>query len=139
MKLTETEIEILIKYLPEDKINDILNFQKIIDYVCEKFNLTEDQLSSSARSGVLPYVRMILVALSIKIFDPYKFEDNVFKPFKSKISNGISGMISIAVKKSYTMPRYYLTKLREYLETKQLDIKILETMEREILNRFEYK
>lgn len=134
MKLTETEIDTLVKYLPEDKITNILNFKILIDFICNKYNIIDNQLSSDKRNHEITKARFYLVILTIKIFDPYIFEDNVMKGIRTKISNGISNMLSIAFNKNHTIPRYYLNKSKDFLETHQIEIKDINKMELEILN-----
>ena len=138
MILQEKEIKILNKYLPENKIDDILNFQRLIDFICEKFKLTEEELSSKRRDSHVATARIMLVILTVKIYKPKYFEENGSKSIY-KLPNGIGKILSIAINKNHTVPGYYYTKMRQYLETNQIDIEYIKSLEVEVLNKFEYK
>ena len=137
MNLTEPEIDTLIKYLPEDKIPNILNFQVLIGYICDKYSITEYDLNCSSRKTEITKARFYLVILAIKIFAPYTFEDNVIKGIKTKTAHGIAKMLSIAIGKHYTAPRYYLNKCKDFLQTGQMDIEEINILELEALNKME--
>lgn len=137
MSLTSKELEIVNKYLSEDKINDILNFQRIINFICDKFNVTEDMLSSKSRKRQITNARMYLVALTIKIFKPKFYEKNGSMK-KERLPVGYAKMISIAINKSHMTPSYYYKTIKQYLEIGQIDIDYINKLEVEILQRFEY-
>jgi hypothetical protein len=139
MRLTAKELKIVNKYLPEDKINDILNYQKIINYVCENCNIDEKTIASNRQDERVTNARLLLVALTIKIFQPKYYEQNIILTKRKRLINGTSEMISKTINKSIKTTGYYFNKFKDYLTTNQIDHKMIDKMEIEILKTFEYK
>ena len=138
MKLTNNELEIIAKYVPNEQIDIYLNYQKIVDFVCLKCEISEEKLFCKTTKRNLTDARMLLTVLTFKIFDPYNFESNVIKDISTPLNRYINELIYKSIHKDRTIPRFYLGLFKKQIYTKEISLKDIEAYEVILLNSFKY-
>ena len=138
MKLTNNELEIIAKYVPDEQIDIYINYQKIVDFVCLKYEISEERLFCKTTKRNLTDARMLLTVLTFKIFDPYSFESNVIKNKSLPLNRFINTLLFTSYQKDRTIPRFYLNLFKQRLYTKEINMQDIVRYEVELLNSFKY-